>query len=181
MSKSNSYYKNAKISSLSITFIAAVLMIGFSVYLTSHYFNVKYPSGLEPSSLCDMNSFFNCDTATFSNISNIAGVPISVFGILIGCFVLLGFLVQKENYSKTIYFTVFLNAIGCFLLLIYSLVVLKSLCPFCTLYYIASWITLFMMSKHHSFAGPSTPYLAGLAAIAAIVFGLTKNLSLIHI
>jgi hypothetical protein len=40
-----------------------------------------------------------------------------------------------------------LNGIGCGILFIFSLVVLKTLCPFCTLYYILSLISLFLFYR----------------------------------
>ena len=131
-----SFYKDASMNFHIIASLASVLMIGFSIYLTSHYFEVKYPTGLSTGGLCNLNSFLNCDAATNSPASNIAGIPISIFGIVIGFLPLLGYLIKNENYEGTVYSLLMVNAIGCVVLFIYSLISLGALCPFCTLYYI---------------------------------------------
>ncbi len=123
-------------------------MIGLSVYLTTHYFEVKYPEGLGRASICDINSFFNCDVATHSPASNILGVPISVFGILISVFLLFGYLFNDERTEGTNHAILLINAVGCLVLFIYSLVFLGGLCPFCTLYYIFSWAALLLFRKN---------------------------------
>ena len=55
--------------------------------------------------------------------------------------------VKNENYEKTVYFTLTVNMIGCVVLFLYSLIALGGLCPFCTLYYIASGLVLWMFYK----------------------------------
>jgi protein-disulfide isomerase/uncharacterized membrane protein len=151
-------------------------MIGFSIYLTTHYFGLKFPTGLESGSLCNLNSFFNCDKTTLSPASNIAGIPISIFGIVIGLFTMIGIFIKNENYEKTIYFTLIANFIGCVVLFCYSLFILGGLCPFCTLYYAASGLTLFLFyKKSHSYF-PHLPTLAiFLAVILAAAFFTRMN------
>ena len=170
-----SFYKDATVTHLALFGAAAMAMIGFSIYLTSHYFAVKFPTGLATSSLCDLNSFFNCDTATNSPASNIAGVPISMFGILTGFIGLIGFMFKNEKVEATNVFVLGLNAIGCSVLFLYSLIALGSLCPFCTLYYVASFVAFFIIYKNSSFRKPEIMPLASYGVIAAIIFGLTLN------
>src|SRR5690606_29858277 len=119
-----------------------------SIYLTSHYFAVKFPTGLDTvSSICDFGSFFNCDTATNSVASNIFGVPISICGILIGLFIIAGFAIKTDEMEGTLFQVLAINFAGCVLLFFYSLIALGSLCPFCTLYYILSGSALFIFFK----------------------------------
>lgn len=169
-----SIYQDRNLNTTIYLLLLSFLMIGFSIYLTQHYFELKFPTGLEGKSLCNVNQFFNCDKTTLSPVSNIAGVPISIFGALIGVFTLVGLIFKNEDYERTIYFTLAVNFVGCVLLFSYSLFVLKGLCPFCTLYYIVSGITLFLFVKKSSTMKPAIGYLAVFAVIVIAISGLTK-------
>jgi protein-disulfide isomerase/uncharacterized membrane protein len=170
-----SFYKNASIGKQFLLGILAFLMIGFSLYLTQHYFSVIYPSGLQGGSLCDVNGFFNCDATTLSPLSNIAGVPISLFGMLMGIFLFVPFIFHSEKTEGTAYFLVLVNAIGCFVLFLYSLIALGTLCPFCTLYYVASWVTFFLFFKAK---GPNKP--APLILLIYAVIALIPSLYILN-
>ncbi|HXH76114.1 MAG TPA: thioredoxin domain-containing protein [Bacteriovoracaceae bacterium] len=129
--------------------INAALMIGVSIYLTTHFYETVYPTKLGAGkSLCDISSYFNCDAATFSKISNIAGVPISFFGIIVGLLFLFSSLMPSEALEKTASAVSKINFIGCVILFIFSLTVLGSLCPFCTVYYLLSLIACGMLWKY---------------------------------
>ena len=78
---------NAPINWHIINWVSIIGMIATSLYLTNHYFEVHFPTGLTGGSLCDINSFFTCSAATHSHLSNLFGVPISLFGLLIGVFI----------------------------------------------------------------------------------------------
>lgn len=145
---SKSFYKDSNTTTHILFVLCNLIMIGLSIYLTTHYFDVKYPDGLGKASICDLNSFFNCDVATHSPASNIMGVPISVFGILISIFILFGYLFNDERTEGLNHLILIINAVGCLLLFIYSLAFLGGLCPFCTLYYIFSWAALFLYRKN---------------------------------
>lgn len=133
--------------------INAVLMMGVSVYLTSHYYETVFPTSLGgPKSLCDISNFFNCDTATFSKLSNIAGVPISFFGIVVGMLFSIAALMPSAALEKTASAVSRYNMIGCIGLFLFSLLVLGSLCPFCTVYYVLSTVAAVLLWKF----GPDT-------------------------
>lgn len=142
-----SFHQDANFNQKLIFGFFTLLMIGFSVYLTSHYFSVKFPTGLGEGSLCNFNSFFNCDTATHSNASNLFGVPISLFGIITGLFALTTFFFTSKAYEGTVHTLLRINFLGCIILFIYSLAALESLCPFCSLYYLASGLALFIFHR----------------------------------
>lgn len=169
-----SVYEESSINTTIAVFLLSALMIGFSIYLTSHYFALKFPTGLESGSLCNLNSFFNCDKTTLSPASNIGGVPISIFGIIVGLFVIAGMLIKNENYEKTVYSLLILNFVGCVVLFFYSLVILGGLCPFCTLYYIASGLTLFLFYKKSESYLPHFPIFLVFLAIALIAAFVTR-------
>lgn len=172
--KQKSIYQDRSLNTTIILLVLSALMIGFSLYLTQHYFDLKFPTGLEGKSLCNVNQFFNCDKTTLSPISNIAGVPISIFGAIIGILAMLGLIVKNEDYERTIYFTLAVNFAGCVILFLYSLFVLHGLCPFCTLYYIISGLIFFMFYKKSSDIKPALGYLAAFAVVVLAISGLVK-------
>lgn len=137
------------ISGINFLFILnAVAMIGVSIYLTTHFYEVLYPTRLGGAgSLCNISNFFNCDAATYSKMSNIAGIPISFFGIIVGVFFLFTSLMPSENFEKTASAVSKYNFIGCVALFVFSLGALGSLCPFCTLYYVLSGVAFYLLWK----------------------------------
>ncbi len=169
------FYSDASAVSHALFILAASCMVGFSAYLTSHYFEVKFPTGISGSSLCYINSFFNCDVTTNSPLSNLLGVPISMFGILVGLFALLGYLFQSEGVERTNRSLLALNFAGCTVLFLYSLVILRGLCPFCTLYYIASGVAALVMWRYSRAWCPSWPSMASYLVMTLVVAGFTYN------
>ncbi|PIK13819.1 thioredoxin domain-containing protein [Halobacteriovorax sp. JY17] len=146
-----SFYKNGPFNAHIILGAIAIAMIGVSIYLTNHYFGVKFPTSItDASGMCNINSFFNCDTTTNSPASNIAGVPISIFGVLIGAFLMAGFLFKNEEVEGTNHLILLVNGVGCLILFLYSLIALGGLCPMCTVYYLLSWAALFIFHKYSS-------------------------------
>ena len=173
MSK-KSIYADSSMNTTIALFLLSAMMIGFSIYLTGHYFALKFPTGLETGSMCNLNSFFNCDKTTLSAASNIAGVPISIFGIIIGAFVMLGIFIKNIKYERTVFLLLILNMVGCVFLFCYSLFALGGLCPFCTLYYIVSGVTVWMFYKKSGYAAPNLPILAAFGLIMFVTAMLVK-------
>lgn len=159
------------ISGLNFLFILnAVAMIGVSIYLTSHYYDVLYPTKLGgASTLCNISNFFNCDAATYSKLSNIAGVPISFFGIVVGLLFLFSSLMPSHALEKTASAVAKYNFIGCVALFIFSIGALGSLCPFCTLYYVLSGIAFFLLWKHGDNSWVPDFKVAGLWAVLLLI------------
>jgi protein-disulfide isomerase/uncharacterized membrane protein len=153
----NDRFAQSSFNTKFITGFLALAMIGVSIYLTQHFYQVHFPQGIGAGSLCDISSFFNCDGATNSPLSNIFGAPISLLGLLTGGIFLLGVTTTILADSTIIAFGA-INFVGCLILFLYSLVALGSLCPFCTVYYILSGATFFIFyrnSNHRSLHIPS--------------------------
>jgi uncharacterized membrane protein/predicted DsbA family dithiol-disulfide isomerase len=128
--------------------ICGLCMVLTGLYLTQHYYEVNFPTSLEnSSSLCHLSTFFNCDSATVSSLAQFFGIPTGVFGALMGIFLLLAFYVRSKEYEGYLKTLLTVNALGCLLFFLYSVVLLKTLCPFCTLYYALSWICLIILIK----------------------------------
>ncbi len=129
--------------------INAVAMIGVSIYLTTHFYDTLYPTQLGGAgSLCNLSNFFNCDTATYSKAAQLMGVPTSFFGIIIGLYFLFSSLMPSEALEKTASALSKYNFIGCIILFFFSLFVLGSLCPFCSVYYVLSGLACFLLWKY---------------------------------
>ena len=166
--ENKSLYKNGTSTTHALLVISSLLMIGLSVYLTNHYFQTHFPQGLGGSTLCELNSFLSCGAATYSPLSNIAGIPIAVFGVFIGLFLLSGYLFTEKSVEETNYLILILNGAGCVLLFFYSLFILKSLCPFCTLYYVFSLLALYLFWKNSSISSLSLKTLSIYGVVVAM-------------
>jgi protein-disulfide isomerase/uncharacterized membrane protein len=170
-----SFYQAAPFNTKIMGGVAAVAMVILSIYLTKHYFDVKFPTGLTGGGLCDINSFFNCDVATHSHLSNIAGVPISLMGLLMGLFVLVGFFWKDEKVEGTVHLLLWVNAVGCIALFFFSLIALGGLCPACTLYYVFSWLALYAFHRTSKLIAPGpVPAITYLVAFG-VMFGSTYS------
>jgi protein-disulfide isomerase/uncharacterized membrane protein len=168
-----------------LNIVLSIAMIGVGLYLTNHYFEVNFPmGGLEGgSSFCDISKFWNCDTATFSKMSNIAGIPIAFFSVMLGLSLFAGSIFNSNEFERTNKFLILFNSIGCVVLFFYSLLFLGSLCPFCTAYYALSFINFFLFFKFglKEWFKPSFKILSILGVITLVgayfVFNHQKDLS----
>ncbi len=147
-------------------------------YLTiRHFFTANYPESIWEGSFCDISAFFNCDSSAFSGISAIAGVPIGVFGAVLGGVVVLGAILPSESLERTNKSLALLNAIGVVSLAVYTVFVLGSMCLLCAGFYAFSLASLFLFwrfgidSDRMGFASrwlkPSAAVLLALALFTA--------------
>ena len=167
-----SFYNNASFNFKLLFGFASIVMILVGIYLTNHYFEVLYPTGLG-GSFCNINTFLNCDITLASKASNIFGVPISIFGMMLGVFFLLGFLLPKNNLESTNHFLAMINFFGCLGLLFFSLFILKGLCPMCFLYYLASGIAFFCFYKTSDLKKPYIKVLVAYFILSLVPAGGT--------
>jgi len=174
-----SFFDQSTFNQKIIFFAMGLLMAVFSIYLTSHYFSAKYPTGFETGSMCNINSFFNCDATTLSALGNIAGIPISIFGILIGAFVMFSYLFKSDENEGTLYTVLGVNVVGCVILFLYSLIALGHLCPFCTLYYVCSIVAFAILHKLSDNRAPAGKQFGIYAVVTLVVagssYGMVQN------
>lgn len=165
-------------------FLALIASIT-SIYLSFHFYEVRYPSGLKDAAngICNLSGFFNCDGATFSPLAVFYGIPTAAFGAVLSVLFFLSALMPTLNWESTNKFLSLINFVGCLVLFFYSLIVLKSLCPLCTLYYVCSFGFFYLFAKHSDapwFSPRISPSLFSLAAmlITAVSFAqYTSGLS----
>ena len=160
---------NASFNFHALLIFSALCMIGTSIYLTNHYFDTHYTVGFSGSGLCELNSFFSCDKVTSSGASNIFGIPISLFGILNGLLIFAGYIFTSKETESAISTYVLINGVLCGVLFLFSLIILGGLCPFCTFYYLASILALFVFYKNSSFGMPDIKsfFIVGAAFLIA--------------
>jgi predicted DsbA family dithiol-disulfide isomerase/uncharacterized membrane protein len=153
-----------------LNILLAVATIGISIYLTNYFFTAHFPQGLNAKSgMCDINSIFTCSGATLSPVSNIMGMPVSFLGILVGLSFLLGSIFPSEAFERTNKFLSYINVPGVLFFLVYSLTVLGTICPMCSLYYVFTLISAFLYWKYGVDGyQPHFGVLGGLGAIAVI-------------
>lgn len=141
MNKQN--FLTEKNQTIILLFISA-LMIFVSVYLTQHFFEVRYPEGLSEGSICNISDFFSCDKITNSKMAAPFNIPTSIFGGVIGLFILIGAFYKSSKYQNSLYLVLAVNFVGCVGLFLYSLIFINSICLFCLLYYVLSTLALFI-------------------------------------
>jgi len=162
-----------------LSFLSGAGMMYASLLTIEHYFAANFPTSIYEGSICDINSFFNCDASAFSNIAAFAGVPMGYFGFMVGALVCLGALFPSPSFERTNMSIALLNAIGVATLLVYSVAWLGSLCLLCSAYYAASLLSLGLFWRYgvsgsrHSIAArfgtPSPKHVA--VAVVVVAFG----------
>jgi len=121
-----------------LSFVSGLGMAVASALTVQHFFAANYPASIWVGSFCDISAFFNCDSAAFTAIAQLAGVPLGYFGLVVGALVCLGAVFPSAAFERTNKSIALLNLLGVVALFLYSLLYLRSLCPLCTVYYIFS-------------------------------------------
>ena len=178
---SKNFYRDANASHQAVFIFSVLAMFGLSIYLAAHYYATIYPQGTTSTALCDINSFLNCDVATFSPLAAIGGIPIAILGALLSVFLLAGYIFNSDSVATTNKLLLTINLAGCLVLFAYSLVMLKSLCPLCFFYYIASASALITMWRQGGQMGigliPCLSYgvIGAAVIVASYLYGQSKE------
>jgi len=130
-----------------LSFFSGVGMMVASILTMQHYFLANFPENIFEGSFCDISAFFNCDSSAFSVISQVMGIPLGFFGIILGVLVALGALFPSESFERTNSFIAFFNILGVIVLFAYSVFFMGSLCLLCSGYYFFSLLSFFLFWK----------------------------------
>ncbi len=164
-----------------LTIISLLASVGVHLYLVQQHVLTKYTMG-EASTLCNINSFLNCGSSIASSYSEFLGTPLSLFAIVTHFLTLFYYLkiflsdsAAEQNKYKTLalYLAAFSFATSLIMGSI-SLVALQSLCPFCTVAYVLSLVTLLGVwktsakGKFESFTVLVKPLLIGAVLIVGL-------------
>jgi uncharacterized membrane protein len=174
----NSLTLNGRLWTRVLSFLFGLGMMVASVLTIRHFFLANYPTSIYAGSFCDINSFFNCDSSAFSAISQVRGVPLGYFGLIVGALVSLGAVFPSESFERTNKTISLLNCLGVIALFLFSVLYLKSLCLLCTGYYffsIASFILFWKYGIDHEqaawrqkFLNPSFKHLFTYAVVTCM-------------
>ncbi len=172
-----------------ICLLSTMAAVGTHIYLTNHHYSFKFGENVQEN-ICNINSTVNCNRTTASQYSEVFGIPVAIFGGLINFF-LLGLLlafkfpVVARSTQEKLAGPIRLISLG---ILVTSLVmgflsyvVLKTVCPACTVAYVLSlitFITAFMMTKGRPWHTPLDfkvyPVMVGFVAILAFIIHSNK-------
>ncbi|MBD3415266.1 MAG: thioredoxin domain-containing protein [Candidatus Aminicenantes bacterium] len=165
-----------------LSFISGAGMAAASALTVQHFFLANYPESIFEGSFCDINAFFNCDSSAFSSLSQLMGVPIGVFGFIVGALVMMGALFPSKKFELTNSFISLANMVGVVFLFLYSILVNQTLCLLCLGYYVFSLLSFclfvaFSFKKDNGFLSrffnPSFKMLVTFAVISFMVsFGM---------
>jgi len=131
-----------------LSFIFGIGMAVFSIVTIKHFFDANYPLTIYEGGICDINAFFNCDSSAHSILSQVAGVPLGYFGLVVGLLVSLGALFPTVDFERTNRSLALLNVIGVVVLFLVSVFVLKSLCLYCSGFYVFSILSLVVFWRY---------------------------------
>jgi uncharacterized membrane protein/protein-disulfide isomerase len=151
-------------------------MMAASTLTIQHFFLANYPESIFEGSFCDISAFFNCDSSAFSSLSQVMGIPLGFFGLIVGALVALGSLFPSESFERTNTFIALFNGLGVIGLILYSVLVMKSLCLLCTGYYVFALLSLVLFWRYGAGRGqrlsryfrPSLKMLVTFACITAL-------------
>jgi predicted DsbA family dithiol-disulfide isomerase len=159
-------------------------MCFFSVLTIKHFFNANYPASIWEGSFCDISAFLNCDSSAFALISQVGGVPLGYFGLVLGGLVALGAVFPSPAFEQTNKTLSLVNAVGVVVLATHSVFDLGSLCLLCSGYYVFSLLSFALFWRYGidrerstflaRWARPSFKHLVTYAAVTLLgAYGLS--------
>ena len=135
-------------------FIPSLILFGSSIavqlYLSLRSYSLKADATF--LNLCEIGSQWNCDQALTSVFAEIFGIPISHFAIALNAFCLITLILLQWRWLENIWASwvwrvAVVSALGSVCMLIISVIILKTLCPLCTVCYILSFLVLWPLKK----------------------------------
>lgn len=142
-----------KDKALNVAIICSLLAIGVHSYLSMHYYDLKLGGG-GGNAICNVNSYFSCDTATASKYASLFGVPIAIWGLFTNLITLLFFAFSRFNLSQDNERTARYGFVVSAVVLVTSVIMgsisvvqINSLCLFCAGAYVLSAIQFFAAWK----------------------------------
>lgn len=162
--------------------ISLALAAGVHFYLARLHLVTKY-SMEAGDQMCNVSSTINCNAAISSSYSELFGIPIAFFGLMTALvalfFTLKYFLLSSSDEARSIDGTVVLSltsiaVLASIVMATISLVILKTLCPFCTAAYILSFLSIISALLIFPRKNIFTPAACrSLAIVGFIVFALS--------
>jgi uncharacterized membrane protein len=140
--------KKSQNLALHIALIATLLAIGAQLYLSQHFYDMKFGHLTGPS-ICNVNDYMNCDTVTASRYASFLGIPMALWGVFTNLILLLFLGFTRWNLTsdreRTGRYTFTLSAVvaaASVVMASISIGTLHALCLFCVSAYVLSLINL---------------------------------------
>jgi uncharacterized membrane protein/protein-disulfide isomerase len=113
---------------------AALGMAVVAALTVRHWFSVQFPRGFADATACGAASFFSCLDSANAPIAAPFGIPLGVYGVMVGGLLLLAALFPSPDFDRFARRISVLNVTLAVALSAYSMLVLRSLCPLCFSY-----------------------------------------------
>ena len=133
-----------KQSNLEKFFLWTIIILSIISFITSLYLTYNHYATPTEGSLCDFGESISCSLVNTSIFSEILFIPVAILGAL-WSFILFGLALKGLKGDTAIYGgLLFWSILGIFsvIYLVIAEIILKSICPFCTLVHIIVIITL---------------------------------------
>jgi uncharacterized membrane protein len=114
--------------------LTATGMAVVAVLTVRHWFDVRFPRALADATSCSGASSFSCLDAANAPVSAPWGIPIGVYGLMVSGVLVLAALFPSREFDWFARRFSLLNLVLATALSVYSIVVLRSLCPLCFSY-----------------------------------------------
>lgn len=129
---------------LLVAMIATLIAVGVHIYLTLHYYDIKF--GLSAGdSMCNINEVLNCDAVTASKFSSLLGVPVALWGVMTNLVLLYFLAVTRFNLvqepDRTSRYALLLSGVtlvASVVMGVISITAMSNLCIFCISTYVLS-------------------------------------------
>lgn len=173
----------AAVGSAALRNTAAAAGLGMAIVAAltvRHWFSVQFPASLADATSCGAAaSFFSCLDSANAPVAAPLGIPIGVYGLLVGGLLLLAALFPSAEFERFARRVSGLNLVLAAGLSAYSIVVLRSLCPLCFSYTGLSLVHFALVMVMRRQAGdawaPLRPATAGIRYL--VVFGVVTILA----
>lgn len=123
---------------LLLAIVSTLVAIGVHIYLTLHFYEVKFGLGEGGEAVCNINQVLNCDAVTASRFASFLGVPVALWGVATNVVLLYFLLVTRQNLTadraKSSRYSVMLaglTVIGSIIMGTISVTAMNNLCIFC--------------------------------------------------
>lgn len=132
-----------------IALVSTLLSVFIHLYLTSHYFALKFGTAVGQS-LCNVSEKLNCDAVSASAFSTALGIPLSIWGAIVNAIlfgmILLAWLEWTDHPERLRRWALLLSGMSLgasVVMAAVSVLFLNNYCLFCIGLYILSALTFF--------------------------------------
>jgi len=169
-----------KIATLAL-YAAPILGLCASLYALRHHLAVHLLG--ETGYGCNLNEFFNCDVVALSRFSEVAGIPLGVWGVSYFCTILAFLGLRQRQVTANVGKLGYLLMLGLGLLSTaglasISLLELKKICLVCLTVYLSTWVQLPLAWVLRRELKPRFAAKAALLTVGATIIAVTTVVGL---